>query len=253
MNNLLEHSKLFLSRNGSTILTGASVIGLITTTVLAAKATPKAMKLLEEAKKTKRDKLTKLEVIKTAAPVYIPTIITGASTIACVMGANILNKRGQASLMSAYALLDRSYKDYRNKVEDIYGEEVHENVKAEIAKDRYSEVADIALSPDKQLFYDEFAGRYFESTIEDVQRAEYRINRDIHMAGWTTLNDFYELLNVEPLEGGEALGWSEGGNLARYWQGWVDFNHQKVTMDDGLECYIVSFFQEPYVNWEDYN
>lgn len=253
MNNLLAQSKLFLSRNGSTILTGAGAIGFVVTTIMAIKATPKAMDLLEKAKQKKGEDLTKIEKVKVAVPVYIPTVITGVSTLACMFGANALNKRSQASLMSAYALIDRSYKDYKNKVEDIYGEEVHENVKAEIAKDRYSEVADIALSPDKQLFYDEFSGRYFESTIEDVQRAEYRLNRDIHMAGWTTLNDFYELLDVEPFDGSDALGWSEGGNLARYWQGWIDFNHHKVTMDDGLECYIVSFFQEPYVDWDEYS
>ena len=184
---------------------------------------------------------------------YIPTVVTGVASIACVFGANTLNKRSQASLASAYALLDRSYKDYRNKVEDIYGEEVDENVRAEIAKDKYSEADAITVSPDKQLFYDEFSGRYFESTIEDVQRAEYRVNRDIHMSGWATLNDFYELLDIEQFEGGESLGWSEGGNLAKYWQGWIDFNHKKVIMDDGLECYILTMFQEPYVDWEDYS
>lgn len=253
MNNLLAHSKLFLHRNSSTILSVGGAIGVVATSVMAVKATPKALDLLEKAKAKKREKLTKVEKVKIAGPVYIPSIVMGAASIACIFGANLLNKRNQASLMSAYALIERSYKDYKNKVEDIYGEEVDTNIKAEIAKDRYSEVGDIALSPDKQLFYDEFSGRYFESTIEDVQRAEYRVNRDIHMAGWTTLNDFYELLDVEPFEGSEALGWSEGGNLARYWQGWIDFNHQKVMIDDGLECYIVSFFQEPYINWEDYN
>ena len=84
-----------------------------------------------------------------------------------------------------------------------------------------------------------------------MQFAEYQINREINMRGWVTVNEFYEWLEIDPIEGGDALGWSEGGNLARYWQGWVDFDHHKVVLDDGLECRIVSMVQEPYLNFED--
>lgn len=79
--------------------------------------------------------MTKLETIKIAGPVYIPPILLGASTITCVLGANVLNKRTQAALVSAYGLLAESYKEYRNKVIDIYGEEADKKVKEEIAKD----------------------------------------------------------------------------------------------------------------------
>jgi hypothetical protein len=37
-----------------------------------------------------------------------------------------------------------------------------------------------------------------------------------------------------------------------YWQTWVDFHHEKVIMDDGLECIIITFMQEPYPEFEDY-
>lgn len=251
MNGLLIGSKKFIKKNASTILTCAGGIGVLTTAVLAAKATPKALNLIEEAKHEKGEDLTIFETVCAAGPAYIPTVVTGAATVACVFGANVLNKRTQASLMSGYALLDRSFKDYKNKVEELYGEDANEHVKSEIAKDDYDE-EDIDVYDDKQLFYDEYSRRYFQSTIEDVQRAEYRLNREINMRGWFELNEFYELLDIPPLKGGEGLGWSEGGNLYRYWQGWVDFNHSKVVMDDGLECYIVTFFQEPYHEYDEY-
>ena len=139
MNNLLSRSKLFCKRNGSTILTCIGGAGVVATTVLAVKATPKAIKLLEKAEEEKGEKLTKTEIVKVAGPVYIPTILSGASTIACIFGANILNKRKQASLMSAYALLDNSYKEYRGMVSELYGEEAEERIKSELAKDKYDE------------------------------------------------------------------------------------------------------------------
>lgn len=241
----------FLKKNASTILTCIGGVGVIATTVLAVKATPKALELIKEAEEEKGEKLTVIETVSVAGKVYIPAAITGASTVACIFGANVLNKRKQASLISGYALIDSAFKDYKNKVEELYGKGTNDIVKGEIAKDIYEE-EDLDIEDDKQLFYDEYSRRYFQSTIEDVQRAEYRLNRDINMRGWFELNEFYELLDIPPLKGGEGLGWSEGGNLDRYWQGWVDFTHKKVEMDDGLECYIVTFFQEPYHEYDEY-
>ena len=251
MEKLIHRSKIFLKRNSSTILTCIGGAGVVTTTVMAIKATPKALALLEEAREEKGEELTRMEAVKVAAPTYIPTILVGASTIACIFGANVLNHRQQTSLMGAYALLDNSYKDYKKKAEELYGEDAKTRIKEGITKDKYEDADLPPVSDDKELFYDEYSGRYFESTIYDVQRAEYDINRDIHMAGYAVLNDFYEALDMDPIDGGDALGWSEGGNLARYWQGWIDFSHHRVVMDDGLECCIVSIFQEPYIDFED--
>ena len=116
MNHLLHHSKLFFKRNSSTILTCVGALGVVTTSVLAVKATPKALALIEAAKEEKGEELTPVETVQVAGPVYIPAIVTGVSTIACIFGANALNKRQQAALMSAYALLDSSYKEYKAKV-----------------------------------------------------------------------------------------------------------------------------------------
>ena len=116
MNNLIHRSKHFLSRNGSTILTIMGGVGVVATSVMAVKATPKALQLLDKAEQEKGEKLTKLETVKVAAPVYIPTVLIGTSTLICVFGANVLNKHKQASLASAYALIDTSFKEYKKKV-----------------------------------------------------------------------------------------------------------------------------------------
>lgn len=246
---MVHRSKLFLDRNASTILTCIGGVGVITTAVLSVKATPKAIKLIELAEEERGEELTKLEVVKVAGPAYIPAVISGVSTIACIFGANTLNKRRQAALMSAYALLDNSYKQYKTKVDELYGEGADERVREEIAKDKYE---DMVLEDDKQLFYDEFSERYFESTMEDVLKAELAINKKISLWGGANLNEFYEALDIPQVDYGKYLGWSSGLLMMEAWSEWLDFKHEKVVMDDGLECYIISFSSEPMYEYEYY-
>lgn len=250
-NRWVKSSKQFLKKNSATILTSVGAAGVVVTAVTAVKATPKALAILEEAKNEKEEELTNLEKIKYAGPVYIPSVLIGASTIACIFGANSLNKRQQASLASAYALLNNSYKEYKKKVIELYGEDGEEAVVRGIAQDKYEE-ADIPKD-DEQLFFDEFSGRFFKSTMEKVQRAEYEINRDLVMRDWATLNDFYDYLKIPGLEGGETIGWSTPMNSDMYWQPWVDFSNVKAITDDGVEYYIVRMFQEPVPDFEDFD
>lgn len=251
MNKLLRRSKSFLNRNASTILTCVGGVGVIVTAVMAVKATPKALERIEEATEDKGDDLTKLEVVQVAAPVYIPSVLIGVSTIACIFGANALNKRQQAALMSAYALLDSSYKDYKTKVNELYGEDADGRVREEIAKDKYEE-SNLVPAKDKELFYDEFSERYFESTMEKVLEAEYKLNRLIAVDCGAFLNEFYEFLDLETTQYGDYLGWSSFELTETYWYCWVEFEHTKVVMDDGLECTIITMATEPTYDFENY-
>ena len=132
-------------------------VGLVATAVLTAKATPKAMTRVENAREEKGEELTKVETAIAAAPAYIPPIITGAATLVCMFGANALSKRQQASLVSAYALLDNSYKEYKKKVNEMYGEDASNKVKEEIAKDKCEE-SELKPADGMKLFYDDFSG-----------------------------------------------------------------------------------------------
>lgn len=251
MNKVFQSTKLFCKRNGSTILTCVGGVGVVATAVMAVKATPKAMDILEKAKEEKGEELTKMEVVKAAGPVYIPAIVTGLSTLACIFGANVLNKRQQAAIMSAYALLDSTHKDYKNKVSELYGDEADAKIKEEIAKDKFEE-KDISLAVGKQLFYDDFSGRYFESTMADVISAQYAINRTISLHGGACLNEWYEELDIEPTDYGSRLGWSSGMLMDYQWSDWLEFTHEKTVIDDDLECYIITFSVEPMFDYEYY-
>ena len=65
----------------------------------------------------------------------IISVLLGVSTIACIFGANALNQKKQASLMSAYAMLNESYKQYRKAAKTVYGEDADDKIHAEMAKD----------------------------------------------------------------------------------------------------------------------
>lgn len=244
------NAKLFFKRNASTILTCVGGIGVVATAVVAVKDTPKAMQIIEKKTEEKGEDLTTIEKIKVAGPVYIPAVTIGVSTLACIFGANTLNKRTQASLMSAYALLDSSYKEYKNKVEEMYGEGASARVQGEVARDKYNS-DDISIDDEKLLFYDYFSERYFHSTMEEVMQAEYDINRELHTKDYAYLNEFYDLLGLDHIQSGWDLGWSMGASLSHYWKTWIDFRHEKVEMEDGMECYIITM-TEPIVDFEEY-
>jgi hypothetical protein len=218
---------------------------------MAVKATPKAMALLEIARAEKGDELTAIEKIKVAGPVYIPSVIAGASTIACIFGANILNKHQQAALMSAYALADTSLKEYKKKVSELYGEDADEKIRGEIAKDHYDPKVQ-SLREEKRLFYDEFSGRMFESTMAKVISAQYAINRKLSLHSGAYLNEFYEALDIPPTDYGSYMGWSSGMIMDTTWGDWLDFTHETKLIDDDLECVIITMSVEPMIDFEYY-
>ena len=251
MEKLIRSSKRFLRKNGSTILTCVGGVGVIATTVMAVKATPKAMKLIKAAEEEKGEKLTRMETIQVAAMTYAPSALVGIATIGSIFGANALNKRFQAALMGAYALIDQTFKDYKTHVEEEYDEEANAHIREKIAKDRYVEHK-TELGGENKLFYDFYSGRYFNSTMEKVLAAEFALNRQIILGECAYLNDFYQELGIPLIDIGDEVGWSRGYMCDAYGQEWVDFDHQDVTQEDGLECCIITFMQDPSVDFADY-
>lgn len=251
LNSLFHRSKLHLKRASPTILTYVAAIGVVATSVMAVKATPKAMMLLEHATDEKGEELTKLEVVRVVGPVYIPALAIGVSTISCIFGANVLNKRNQASLVSAYALLNQSYQQYRNAAKAVYGDDADSKIKAQIAKDTYISAdgysvysSDLDSESEKILCYDLFSQRYFTSTMAAVLNAQYHINRNLNLHGYASINEFYDFLGIDKIDHGDDIGWSydqcvEEGIL------WLDFDNRHTVMDDGLECCVISALWDP--------
>ena len=222
---LKKHSPLILSLLGS-----AGVIG---SAVLAVKATPKALELIDEAESKKGEELTTLETVQAGWKPYVPTAITCVASISCIMGAHYLNRKTQASLMSAYALLNNMHQEYVNKTQELYGTEATKNIRSGIARDNYEQIID--LDKDEQTFYDFQTMNYFESTVNKVLAAENFLNEQLASVGYVTVNDFYRELGVKTLYYGDSIGWECDGNYKE-----LIFDHQRTVMDDGLEVYIIA-------------
>ena len=254
------HAQRYLKTNSSTILTFIGATGVVITAVTAVKATPKAIQLLKEATDEKGEDLTKLEKVKVAGPAYIPSVLIGASTIACIFGSNILNKNQQAALTSAYALVDNAYKEYRAKVVELLGEETDIQIRDAIIKDKVKEdwhsytpgLNSLDLSGDKCLFYDEIGERYFEANPGDVFSAEYHLNRNFTLRGCANVNEFYMFLGLEETEAGETLGWSGDDFLESGMSPWIDFDHRIVELEDGLQCIVISPLLGPDIGYDIY-
>ena len=254
LQSLVWKVKPFVKRNGSAILTGVSVTGVIATSVAVAKGTTKASRLLAEAEVEKGSELTKTEKVVNAAPAYIPAMLIGTATIASIFGIHVLNKREQAALTSAYVLLSESYKEYRDKVVDILGVEADEKIKNEIAKDKYDKTNVIKAEEKKEetcLFFEEFRGQYFESTLEAVKEAEYHMNRKLALQDYVELNDFYILMNLPPTEFGATTGWSTWHSFEMYGYDWIDIRCIEDEIN-GNKFYRIEWVIAPELDYLDY-
>lgn len=245
-------------KHASIILTCLGAAGVVVTAIVTAKATVKAVDILEDAENN--HELTKKEKVKVVAPSYIPAVVLGASTVACIFGANVLNTKYQASLMSAYALVNSSYEDYKRKLKELYGEDAHKKIMDELAVEKADDVciyadgfidsSNLTIDGDKaekRLFYDAFSKRYFEASVEQVMAAEYHLNRNYMLRGSVCVNEWYEFLGLSYIEGGEVLGWDVCSEVF-----WIDFDHDKMVMDDGLECCCIHMPFEPNEDWLQY-
>jgi len=247
--------KGYLKRSSPAILTCLGSIGVVATSVLAVKATPKAVDIIRAREGIDHEGNyygpTKLEVVQSCWKCYIPAALVGLSTIACIFGANVLNKRNQASLASAYALLSESYQQYRKAAKAVYGEDADSKIKAQMAKDTYVSAdgyyvysADMDLESERILCYDLFSKRYFTSTMAAVLNAQYHINRNLQLRGNVSINEFYEFLGIDKIENGDDIGWSIDEFIEDGIR-WLDFDNRHTVLDDGLECCVISALRNP--------
>lgn len=244
------------------ILTGIGIAGMLSTTVLAVRATPKALMLIEEKKREKKfavikdggdPDLTKLEIVKTAWKPYIPAVITGAASIACLVGASSVNARRNAALAAAYALSETTLADYKEKVVETIGEKKAQEVKDAIAKDKIendpvTRKEIIATDKGETLCYDALSGRYFKSDIEYIRRAVNNLNERLLFDTHISLNEYYDEIGLEEIfPMGENLGWTVDPDSANKGLIELDFSSQ---LAEGTPCLVVGFSNAPRYDYE---
>lgn len=246
--NVIKGIKASISRHSPEILTGIGIAGMVTTTILAVKATPKAIKLIEAEKQAKHvDALSPVDTVKTVWKCYIPAAMTGVSSIACLIGSNAINAKRNAALTTVYTLSEMARNEYKEKVIETIGEKkertIKEKVDAErIKRDPVSKKEVIITEKGTTLCYDHVFGRYFKSDIDLINRAMNKINREIVINMYASLNDFYAELGLSPVEMGYDLGWNID-------DGTIEIEPSSQLADDGTPCLVIDYSVSPKYNY----
>ena len=284
----------FLKNHGSLILTILSGIGLVGTVAVTAKQAPKAEKELQEELIWKRHhridemmneaeanghgrepedwtddeheelyriaeretKLTILEKIRTAGPIYAPVILLGLGTLGCMAGAQILNTKQQAALLGAYALLQQDFHGYRQEIRDAYGEEADRKALTESRKKiglLEAEVKRLEEIKNVQTFgIATLPGVIFRSDMANIERAFLHFNRNLILRGYGDLSELYTFLGL-PEEmwkfiakvPDEDFGWNAYVNETQFGCAFMDYRLEKIRSGDE-ESFLIVFDIPPY-------
>ena len=169
---IAKYTKNAVSKHSPEILIGFGIAGMLTTTVLAVKATPKAMQLIEEKKEENEvDKLTVKETLQTTWRCYIPAATTAIVSTACLIGASSIHAKRNAVLATAYKIAETTHREYRDKVIETIGEKKEEAIrdkmdKSKLEKNPVNSCEVIITDDGDTLCYDSHSGRYFKINIK---------------------------------------------------------------------------------------
>lgn len=243
--------RLSVSKHSPEILMGIGITGMITTTIFAVKETPKALQLMEGRKyELEVDKLTPMEIIKTTWKCYIPAVITGTVSVACLISSNSVNAKRNAALATAYKLSETAYAEYRNKVVETFGDKKEKTVKDKISEDKIkdnptSKTEVIITGKGQTLFFEPLSSRYFYSNLDLIQRAENKLNKEIITDAFdagVTVNDFYQEIGLPTTATGDNLGWKIGYMIDIYPSAQMA---EEGTEHEGEPCIVLNYSNPP--------
>ena len=277
------------------ILVVTGIVGVVASTIMACKATTKASEIMKETKQnldmihdcaadeglresgkyTEEDKRRDLVVQYThtglkLAKVYAPAVILGALSITSILASNNILRKRNVALAAAYATLDQTFKDYRNRVIDRFGEAVDRELKYGIRKEKIEKtVIDEETGKEKKVketvevtdydgrsqyakFFDE-SSRYWEKNAElnlvFLRAQQNWANDKLRAQGYLFLNDVYDSLDIERTQAGQCVGWIyDPENPKHKGNNYIDFGiydiHKKENRKfvNGLERSILLDF-----------
>ena len=244
--NIIKTIGATLGQHSPAILTGVGIAGMLTSVVLAVRATPKALKLIEKERLKKDAPLTPMETVKTAWKPYVPTAISCVLSATSLIFAQSVNSRRNAALMAAYEISENALKDYRVKAVDILGKEKEQEIRQAVNQEKLDKhfsddkVPLIAVGNGDVRCYDPYSGRDFSSNMDKINKAFNQLNRDLQVQEYQSLNDFYYLVGLDNTEIGDHLGWN-----------FYQLNHllepqftSHIT-SNGTPCLVVGFNYPP--------
>lgn len=253
MSTFIASVKNALSDHSPEILTGIGIAGMVTTTVLAVKSTPKALRLIEAKKEALEvEKLTPVETVKTAWKPYIPAAVTGVISVACLVGASSVNASRNAALAAAYNISATALADYKEKVIETIGEKKEKVVRDKVAEEQLKKApADanttiFVTGSGKTRCFDTITKQRFTSDIESIKKSVNELNRRmINGEDYISLNEFYYEIGLDEVAIGDELGWNVTRGLIE-----VDFSAQLDA--DGTPCIVLDYKVIPKRGYSSY-
>lgn len=237
--------KTFASNHSPEILTGIGIAGMITTTVLAVKATPKALKDIKEFEEnvlSEDEKIKPIDAVKVTWKHYLPAAITGTASVVCLIGASSVNARRNAALATAYKLSERALTEYREAVVETIGEKKEREVRDTAAKNKVEQTpinnkTVIVTGKGDSLFLDTTCNQYFRSNVDKINKAVLDLNKRMRDEMEITLNEFYYEIGAGRVDVGDDLTWSIDDE-------YIDVHFSAIPVD-GEPCMVISFKTMP--------
>lgn len=244
-----------LTKHSPTILTALGITGFVSTVIMAVKATPKAIDILDHERNFRYDEygtdydtpISIPDTVELTWKVYVPTALMGATSIACIIGATSIHNRRNLALTSLYSIAESTLKDYQKKVVETIGDKKEEKIRAEIAGDQLTNhpmdsKSIIVSGLGDTLCFDQYTGRYFKGDVEQIRKTVNDFNRQLLSDMRIPLNDLYSELGLAPVESGQDVGWDVEKGLVN-----IDFSAKLAS--GNVPCVVLTFSSKPTKLW----
>jgi Family of unknown function (DUF6353) len=202
------------------ILSVSAGVGVLTSAYLVGRASFQAAEVIRQDELTHAPYIDKKDQLKGRIKLvwrtYIPAAISTTSTILCIVGANRVGAAKTLAAQTAFAVTERAYSEYRDKVIEEFGARKDQSIRDKIVSDRVEKdppPAHIISGPGNVLCCEMHTGRYFTSDMESLRRAQNDINAKLLKHDYATLDDLYYILGLKMTSTSGNLGWTSARQL----------------------------------------
>lgn len=232
-----------LGKRSPAILTATGIISMGTAAVLAAKETPKAIRLIEEREQEIDDELTPKEKVETTWKCYVPALTTGVFGAACLIGAHSVHARRNAAIATAYKLSETALAEYKEAVTEEIGEEKESLIRKKVIQKKLDETPVgpnniIITGRGNQPCYDGMSGRVFDSDLNTIEKAINAVNRRMTYEMYVSLSDFYDELGLDHTDISDDVGWNLDDGL-------LEVSFDSMILADGRPCITLEYHVAP--------
>lgn len=235
-----------------------SIAGVILTGYLSAKCGIKAKEKLDAKREEKGEDLTTVEKAKTAGVVMAPAIVSGLVTAGTIGALVYKEEKDYSKLFGLYSLGEAKAMAYQKEMIKELGEEKEKEIRLKAATAKSEEnllqVNGEVMAKDENgevLFYEPISGLYFSTTPDAVMAAEYHLNRNMVLRGYTNIRELLSFLDVKEPNNLPDVGWNNCCE-SFYGYSWVDFSHiKKRRKEDGREYIALAYDFPPHDDYMD--